>query len=111
MVEAGVRGTYREPLVRWRVGRVTCTACGLARDVAPAQGDDYRLWYRTAVGGEPLWARNRGELELLIGWLSGTLREADLGPADRAIVEIVPAAVTARRAEAVERLCALRDER
>lgn len=109
MVADGVRGTYREPLWRMRAERITCTHCGLVRELSAEHGDDYRLWYRTTVGGEALWAVNRRQLDLLAGWLAGEVSDAELDLGDRARFETIPGRVLARRAEAAERLRALPD--
>jgi hypothetical protein len=105
----GVRPHYREPFRRMRAERITCVHCGLVRDLSPEQGDDYRFWYRTTVRGEPVWAPDRRTLDVLIAWLSGEVEDTALGLEDRTLIEGLRSRLKERRAEAAERLRALRD--
>lgn len=109
MVVDGRDGTYREPRLGYRVGRITCTHCGLVRDATPAAGQDYALWYKVAIADESVWARNRSELDALIAWLRDDRRDAPAGRDMRALVEILPAWISRRRDEVVARLAALID--
>lgn len=109
MVADGGAGTYRELRQRYRVERITCTACGLIRDVLAVDGHDIAFWYKVTIGGQSVWARNQAELDALVAWLEGERRDLRLAPAMRATFEILPEWVTQRRQEAVARLRALRD--
>ena len=109
MAADGSAGTYREPRRRYRVERITCTHCGLVRDVAAANGQDFVFWYKVTIGGEAVWASNRAELDALVAWLGDERRDARLDPATRATFEILPDWITQCRAEVIAGLLALRD--
>jgi len=87
MRAVGIKGTYREPLIKRGAGRIVCRACGLCQEVPPEKWDSYELWYATTFKGHRLWACNREHLLFLISWFSGEISRADLGLGDRAIVE------------------------
>src|SRR5215831_14568980 len=86
----GRKGTYREVLTKLGARRVVCHACGCARNVPAEKSDAYALWYSTTFKGHRLWAVNRIHLAFLMSWLSGEIREGDLGVGDRAMVEAFP---------------------
>jgi hypothetical protein len=78
MKSAGIKGTYREPTHGMAVRRLLCGSCGLAKDVGDEGFADYELWYTASFRGHRLWAVNLHHLALLISWLSGSLRKADV---------------------------------
>jgi hypothetical protein len=104
MVEAGVKGTYREATERLVASRISCAECGHVKDTPAAPTDDYQLWYVTALRGHRLWAVNDEQLEFLMDWLSGNLNKAGLSVAARAYVEALPKWLLAHRKEAIQSL-------
>lgn len=104
MVATGAGSHHREVVRGNRAGRITCTHCGLARELGPEQGDAYELWYRARLGEHTVWASSRRHLDFLVGWLTGTVEERHLPHEDAAIIEALPSWLKARRAEAAEAL-------
>jgi hypothetical protein len=55
------------------------------------------LWYKTTIGGEPVWAENLAALDLMIFWLTGEIPLRPPDPGARAFVEVLPAWMRQRR--------------
>jgi len=106
MIRMGIKGTYREPMVRLGAARVTCPHCGFNQTAAPGEEEAYELWYATEFEGRRLWARDRAHLDFLIAWLSTGGKLPDHADVDRVYLEVLPKWLRARknRAAIVERL-------
>ncbi len=78
MKPIGIKGTYREPTTKMGVRRLLCESCGLSKEVASRDAENYELWYATSFRGQRIWARNKQHLSFLISWFSGEIREADV---------------------------------
>jgi len=107
MVADGPKGSYRQPSLRLRAQRITCAHCGLIRELAPAEGQDYQLWYRASVRGRTVWAATREHLDFLVAWMTGQVDERDLPWADADTIETLPSWLKEHRAEAAAALLAL----
>lgn len=81
--------------------------CGLIRELAPEQGQDYQLWYRASVRGRTVWAATREHLDFLVAYMTGQVDERDLPWADADIIETLPSWLKEHRAEAAAALLAL----
>lgn len=100
MVAPGLRSTYRDLYPDFRVERIVCPSCGLAKTVEP--GTSYELYYRTNFRGHTLWARNEAHIDALIAWLSSGRS------ATGTEFEALPQWMVSDRAKVVERLRRLR---
>ncbi len=85
----GVKGTYREAMIRQVAERLLCPACGFNR-TSLDEPLEYELWYKTEIHGNVLWAVNLAHLQFLIRWLSGAIASTALSAGDRAYVEALP---------------------
>lgn len=97
MIAVGIKGTYREPMVKWGAARIVCGRRGFSRDVPVEESDAYELWYVTEFDGHRLWAENRERLDLLIEWLSGDGRIRKRSLFERAYLEALPKWLRTRR--------------
>ena len=66
---SGTKGTYREVYVDFRIDRILCAHCGLAKS-ASTSPLPYELWYRSNFRGHTLWARNEDHVDSLIEHLT-----------------------------------------
>ena len=107
MVADRPKGSYRQPRQGLRCERITCVHCGLIRELGPAQGHDFELWYRTTVGGRTVWATTRQHLDFLLAWMTGEVDERDLPWWDADLIEKLPSWLKEHRAEAAAKLLAL----
>ena len=86
----GLKGTYREAMIRLVAEKLLCPACGFNRATSLGEPLEYDLWYKTEVHGNVLWAVNLAHVQFLIRWLSGAIPSTDLSDGDRAYVEALP---------------------
>lgn len=112
MMRMGIKGTYREAMVRLGAARITCPRCGFNRTAAPGEEEAYELWYATEFDGRRLWARDRAHLDFLIAWLSSAGQLPDHADAGRVHLEALPKWLRARknRAAIVGRLRRLQEQ-
>jgi len=105
MKKDGSKGTYRELYTKYSPYRVSCSSCGLSKEIENGSDFKYELWYKTSFKGKAVWANNVEHIDDLINWLN----EGKRVPGDHN--ETLPKWMVTNRKQVTKKLSQLKENR